>query len=1082
MIEDTNKVENTKISFWEKLKDPDNKSILIILGIALLVRLLFSLAFSTGHPTDINNFRVWTLEVAKRGLYDFFQPSPKGVWCDYPPGYIYILWILGNLYSFFDPVFQYWYASPFTTVVKLPGIVCDVFNVFLIYELTRRYVPKFVARSSAIIYAFQPAMFFEAAIWGQMDSVIMTCLLLSIIYLIDRKYIASIFITCVGCLMKPQGILLIPFIGFILIYKKAFKEIALGVLASFALVFALTLPITRDIMKVLPWLWEHYVAQANLYPYSSIQTFNLWGLTGLWQSDLRKILGITHKNIGLFLYLAFYAFSCYYYYKKTKENPVIINESKDNDSEIKLNEYKTDKRLSLNTIEKQIQEIRASENEEAKENPQLEIESLEKERLVIVKEIEEANLKFENIKKEQKTPSGYSGESIAIIHGATLALLGFFMFPTRMHERYLFVGLSFLGISAALNSKLKNVYLWLSATFLINLFYEFPGDKTNLGAPSFMTGLTNFLKTGKMYTENFGLYWFTPIVIINIFIFLIILYRLWRDPMVQVSKDDILSYQENKLKEENKEESLSSITKGKGFSFPVIQKFDLKDLSIILIMMVVSTLLRMFYLTFPEEMVFDEVYHARAAGEYMRGVNPFEWVHPPLAKLLISVGTSVFGLNSFGWRIMPVIFGTLFIPIMYIFGKSMFGKRYTGILAALIVSIDGVFFVQSRTAMTNIFATFFQITAVMFFWLYVQHDYHQEKKSKTFTYFALSGLFISLALATRWTSLGALAFILGAMIWYKFLFTVNLNDLLSGDFKALAYGFNKKEIPFWILAGICFVILPASIYLMAYIPYMNLNHTIKETLDMQKGIYSYHKNLRDPHPYYSEWYTWPFLIRPTWYYFRDFKDGTMGGIIALGNPAIWWSSVFVTIFSLYKAIKEKQAHLLYIGLGFIILYLPWAVSPRIKNFSHYLFEAIPYACLSITFLISYLWEKGNKKIELTKEDKTFNILAISAIALLIASLLFIGFLSLWVIQWKNPFPIAVLEPYSQRMFNSASYLFISLLAIILYFLYENARYRTLSIVYTLLIIGMFIFFYPLYSGYPIPFWYYGLHIWMTSWI
>lgn len=1074
MTQELNTVDitsNTKKTFFEKIKEPDTKSILILLGISLIVRLLFSLLFNTGHPTDINNFRVWALEVTKRGPHDFFLPPPQGIWCDYPPGYVYILWILGHIYKLFDPSLQSWYTTPFTTFVKFPGIICDIFNIYLIYNLSKRYVPTFIAMSAATIYAFQPSVFYESAVWGQMDSVIMTCLLLSIIYLIDRKYIASIIITAVGCLMKPQGILLIPFIGFVLLYKKAFKEIVIGVIASLAMVFILTIPITRDVTQVIPWLWEHYVAQANLYPYSSIQTFNLWGLTGLWQKDDRMLLGITHKNIGLVLFLAFYAFCCYFYVKKSKDYSVIVNE--DTDSEIKLNEYKTEKQLQINNLNDQIEELRLSEPDS------LTLIEFEKEKQNKEKDLTEAKLKFESIRKQQKIPTGYDGEAIAIIHAATLALIGFFMFPTRMHERYLFVGLSFLGISTAINSRLKTLYFWLSATFMLNLLYEYPGDKTNIGAPQFLTNLTNFLKTGKMYTEDFGLFWYTPIVLINIGIVGLITYRLWKGPLVEISKDDILAYQENKLKQDTVENKIKS--EG-GFFVPPVQKIDLKDWMIILGMSVVSTLVRLFYLTFPEEMVFDEVYHARAAGEYMRGINPFEWVHPPLAKLLISVGTSIFGLNSFGWRIMPVLFGTLFVPVMYIFGKSLFSKRQYGILAALIVSLDGVFFVQSRTAMTNIFATFFQVTAVMFFWLYFQHDYHDQKKRKAFTFFAFSGLFISLALATRWTSMGALAFILGALIWYKFLFTANLKDLTKGDLKSLTRGFNKKDIPFWILAAVCFVALPACIYLLAYLPYMNLNHTIKETIDMQKGIYTYHKNLRDPHPYYSEWYTWPFLIRPTWYYFRDFKDGTMGGIIALGNPAIWWSSVFVTIFSIYKAIKEKQAHLLYIGLGFIILYLPWAVSPRIKNFSHYLFEAIPYACLSITFLIGYLWDKGNKKLENTKEDKTFNMLAIAAVGIIIVALSLIGILSLWVLQWKHPFPIPALEPYSQRLYNSSAYLFISLLAIVLYALYENAKYRTLSVVYTALIVGMFVFFYPLYSGYPIYWWYYSIHIWMTSWI
>ncbi len=1074
-INTENKKNNSFLSkVMNKLKEPDMKSIIILLGLSLIVRILFSLIFNIGHPTDINNFRVWTLEVTKKGLHDFFLPPPQGVWCDYPPGYIYILWALGNIYKLFDPTLQTWFSTPFTTFVKFPGIICDIVNIYLIYSLSKRYVPRFIAMSSSLIYALQPSIFYESAVWGQMDSVVLTCLLLSMIYLIDKKYVASIVITAVGCLMKPQGILLIPFIAFILLYKRVFKEIVIGVISSFSLVFLLTIPITQDFTHVLPWLWEHYVSQANLYPFSSIQTFNFWGLTGLWQPDNRTILGISHKNIGLFMYLTFYAYCCYYYVKKSKDNPLISCDLKENNSDIKLNEYKTQRQFEIKELKEQI--IFLNENE----NPnQEEINNLEKQINLKESEFEKAKNKFESIKREQKCPSEYSGESIAIIHGATLALIGFFMFPTRMHERYLFAGLSFLAISAGLNYKLRNLYYWLSATFLINLLFEFPGDKTNLGTPSFLTGLTNFLKTGQMYTTNFGLYWYTVIIFINIALVSMIIYRLWKDPLVKISKDELLSYQEKKLKiEEENNEFISD----KGFFVPPIQKIDSKDWLIILGMSVISTLVRLFYLSFPEEMVFDEVYHARAAGEYMRGINPFEWVHPPLAKLLISVGTSVFGLNSFGWRIMPVIFGTLFIPVMYIFGKSMFSKRKYAILAALILSLDGVFFVQSRTAMTNIFATFFQVTSVLFFWLYVQHDYHEEKKKKAYSLLFLSGLFISLSIATRWTSLGALGFILGSMIWYKFLFHVTIKDLMAGNYNGLKKGFTTKEIPFWILTSLSFVVLPALIYLISYIPYMNLNHTIKETIDMQKGIYTYHKNLRDPHPYYSEWYTWPFLIRPTWYYFRDFKDGTMAGIIALGNPAIWWSSIFVTIFSIYQAIKYKKAHLLYIGLGFVILYLPWAVSPRIKNFSHYLFEAIPYACLSITYLISYLWEKGDRKLENTKEDRTFNLMAFFAIGGLVISLAVIGILALWVLQWKHTFPIASLEPYSQRMFNSSSYLFISLLAIISYVLYENTKFRSLAIFYLSMIVGMFIFFYPLYSGYPMSWAYYSIHIWMTTWI
>jgi dolichyl-phosphate-mannose--protein O-mannosyl transferase len=39
----------------------------------------------------------------------------------------------------------------------------------------------------------------------------------------------------------------------------------------------------------------------------------------------------------------------------------------------------------------------------------------------------------------------------------------------------------------------------------------------------------------------------------------------------------------------------------------------------------------------------------------------------------------------------------------------------------------------------------------------------------------------------------------------------------------------------------------------------------------------------------------------------------------------------------------------------VCLYLPWGLSPRTLNYNHYLFEAIPYACLSLGLFLDQLW-------------------------------------------------------------------------------------------------------------------------------
>ncbi|MFN8674306.1 MAG: phospholipid carrier-dependent glycosyltransferase [Candidatus Sericytochromatia bacterium] len=1074
-----------------KLQNNETKTILFLLFIAFFVRIVFSLLFPTGHPTDINNFRIWSMDVTKKGIFDFFQPSPVGTWCDYPPGYIWVLYLTGKIYSFIDPTFANWSGSLFTTFTKFPGILAEIINIYLIYFISRRYVPSSIAIGAATIYAFQPAMFYESAVWGQMDSVTVTFLMLTLLFMIDKKFDLAILVTAINCMMKPQGILLIPLLAFVGLYNlvisndksKLLRQAILGLLYGIGYVYLITLPITKDLTQVIPWLYQHYVAQADLYPFSSIQAFNLWALTGMWQKDSREILGISHKFWGMLFYLSGYAFACYYYVIKSRKEKESIETHKTLlekellRAEDNLDNIKKEKYLEIENLNYKIDSFNNNNEipETEKQDNVIELESLKNN---TEKQIKEAETKITNL-KDTLVNSAKNFEGVALIHASTIALISFFIFPTRMHERYLFPGLSFLAISAAMNFRIKNMYYVLSGIFLINLFFEFPGDKSNIGAPPFMTALVNLLKTPITFMtaqDNFGLFFFTPLVLANIYLVFLIFMKLWKEKPVEVDENEILNQTQNIIKSE------SNDTK-KGFTLPPISKFDLKDLGYILGISLVSFISRFLFLDFPEEMIFDEVYHARAGGEYIMGVHPFEWVHPPLAKILIGVGEYIFGVNAFGWRIMPVIFGTLFIPIMYIFGKSLFNRREAGILAALILAMDGVFFVQSRTAMTNIFATFFQVSAVAFFWFYVQYDYWKEKAIKKYTFFAISGVFMSLALATRWTSMGALAFILGSMIWYRFLFDITLDDILKGNLKPFFNKINFEQVKFLFMALVFFVLLPYVVYIIAYIPYMKLNHNVADIWDMQKGIYTYHKNLRDPHPYYSEWYTWPFLIRPTWYYFRDFHNGTLSGIIAIGNPAIWWSSIFVTLFALYKAIREKHASLLYSGLGFVILYLPWAVSPRIKNFNHYLFEAIPYACLSLAFVIMYLWDKGNeKKEELSKEDITFNRLSIFSVVILALSLIFIGLLALWTQQWKyaNPFPF--LEPYTRQMFDSVGYLALSLVAIIFYALWENNKFRTISVLYFSIIVALFIFFYPLFSGYPMNWAYYSIHIWMKSWI
>jgi dolichyl-phosphate-mannose--protein O-mannosyl transferase len=138
---------------------------------------------------------------------------------------------------------------------------------------------------------------------------------------------------------------------------------------------------------------------------------------------------------------------------------------------------------------------------------------------------------------------------------------------------------------------------------------------------------------------------------------------------------------------------------------------------------------------------------------------------------------------------------------------------------------------------------------------------------------------------------------------------------------------------------------------------MRQGHPLADLWPHTKAIWSYHAGLRATHPYFSKWYTWPWLVRPTWYYFdQNAQESVVRGIVAIGNPALWWVSVPISVWAVYTGARSRDPRRLFSGLGYFFLYLPWGISPRTLNYSHYLFEAIPYACLSLGTLLDHNWD------------------------------------------------------------------------------------------------------------------------------
>src|SRR3989339_1083471 len=298
-------------------------------------------------------------------------------------------------------------------------------------------------------------------------------------------------------------------------------------------------------------------------------------------------------------------------------------------------------------------------------------------------------------------------------------------------------------------------------------------------------------------------------------------------------------------------------------------------------------LTRIFNLSYPPNFYFDEVYNAfttleiakgnKDAYEWFHTTPPgtaYGWTHPPLAKLIDATGILVFGPNSFGWRIANVLIGTGAIYLTYLIAKDLLGTKRWALLAAGFASLDGLLLVQSRINMNDIVATFFILFS---FWAFIKYQLKTSKLS-----LLRLGFILGLLIATKWTGLYAI--------------------VLFGGWIGLQ---NLKKIKNWPSIFISLVFIPAVLYVLSYSQYFVLGGTWKNFLELQNQMWWYNTTLKATHTYQSDWWTWPFMLRPVWY-FVDYAGDKIANIYAMGNPILWWLGIPAILYTLYSAFKTRS--------------------------------------------------------------------------------------------------------------------------------------------------------------------------------
>lgn len=358
-----------------------------------------------------------------------------------------------------------------------------------------------------------------------------------------------------------------------------------------------------------------------------------------------------------------------------------------------------------------------------------------------------------------------------------------------------------------------------------------------------------------------------------------------------------------------------------------LKKIKLKHLLVLILLL--TAFLRLYRLDFPNKYVFDEVYHAFTAKEFSAGhkeawewwTTPppgvaYEWTHPPLAKEMMAISMIIFKTeNAWAYRLPGAFLGVLAVYLVYLLGLKLLNNKSVALIAAFVFSLDGLNFVQSRTAMNDIYYVTFFLASLL---LLLNKRY------------LFSAILLGLAFASKWATV------------YAYLIFVPLL-ITDKQYRQIIY----------------FLVIPPIIYFASYMPFFLLGHNLDQFKQLQQQMWWYHTNLKATHPYTSPWWSWPFNLYPVWY-FVDYQKNTMANIFTSGNPAVFWLGTVAIILTAVEVIKKRSRNLLIILLGFLAFWLPWSLSPRIMFLYHFS-PSVPFLSLALGYQLSVFLKDRKKR-------------------------------------------------------------------------------------------------------------------------
>jgi len=287
--------------------------LLILIAAGAMIRLIFAKAYPKSHIWDDQHFAVWMNSTLTSGVTRVYDTV--GADLNYPPLTLILFYAIKLISNFLPDSLK----PDDVILIKLVPITTDLLVSGLLFRIFGLCVGPSGTPATAkygllvtAIWLFNPAVIYDSAYWGQMDSVLTLWIVAGLIALSQGAWSLAGLLLGLAMLAKLQAVVAVPAFAYIA-YKASYRALLRLICSACAIWLAVILPflIKNDPTLVL----APYFGAVGHHPSITVNSYNIWRLynsivsmvssnpPALMPKDSEALFGaLTYRQAGIIMF------------------------------------------------------------------------------------------------------------------------------------------------------------------------------------------------------------------------------------------------------------------------------------------------------------------------------------------------------------------------------------------------------------------------------------------------------------------------------------------------------------------------------------------------------------------------------------------------------------------------------------------------------------------------------------------------------------------------------------------------------------------------------------------------------------